>query len=141
MAEQLRRQGLEELAKQAAADVMTLPIGDWIERYCAPDFVWDTGPMGIGVVTDTHDAFREFFEEWTGAYSDWFLELVEQRALNHEVVVASYRQGGRPYGSDQTVELRYGAVTVWRDGLAQRTINHTTFEEALAAAEEMVRGG
>lgn len=139
--EQAQTTGLEAVARQAAADLVVLDIGDWIERYLAPGFVWDTEPMGIEVGTDTHDGFRRFFDEWTGAYSDWFLELEETRVLSEEVVVARYRQGGRPHGSDQTVELRYGAVLVWRGGLARKTVNYPTFEEALAAGEELVRSG
>jgi hypothetical protein len=140
MGEVHRQQDLAELAAQCIAELEFHTIDAWIERYLAPGFVWDTEPMGLGVRCEGPAAFREFFDEWTGAYSDWFLETEEVRALSDEVVVLGMRQGGRPHGSDQSVEFRYGAVGVWRDGRCEATINYLTFDEALAAAREMLRG-
>jgi hypothetical protein len=96
--------------------------------------------MGLGVRCEGHAAFRDFFDEWTRAYSDWFLETEEVRALSDEVVVLGMRQGGRPHGSDQSVELRYAAVGVWREGRCEMTVNYLTFSEALAGGQEMLRG-
>jgi hypothetical protein len=134
-----KQQDLAELAAQSIADLELDGIDVWIERYLAPGFVWDVEPMGLGVRCEGAAAFHEFVDEWTGAYSDWFLEAEEVRALNDEVVVLRMRQGGRPHGSDQSVELRYAAVSLWRDRRCEATINYTSFDDALAAGQEMVR--
>jgi hypothetical protein len=139
--EEMRQQGqFAEFVAQSIAEIATEGVDTWIERYAAPGYVWDLQPMGLGYYVGA-DAFRDFYEEWTAAYADWFIEVDELRALSGEVVVARLRQGGRPHGSDQSVELRYGAASVWRDGRCESTVNYPTFEEALAAAQELMRGG
>ena len=138
--EEVRQQAqLAELTARAIAVIASEGIDAWIERYAAPEFIWDLRPMGLGYYVG-NDAFREFYEEWTAAYADWFLELEELRALSDEIVVARLRQGGRPHGSDQSVELRYAALSVWRAGRCESTVNYPTLEEALAAGEQMLRG-
>lgn len=137
--EQTRQtQDVAALATQCLGDLMVLDIDEWIERYLAPDFVWDTVPMGLGERTETRAGFRAFYSDWTSAYSDWFIELEQLQALTDELVIACIRQGGRPHGSDQVVELRYGAVSRWHDGMCVSTVNYTTFEDALRAAEALV---
>jgi hypothetical protein len=135
-----KHQDLADLTAQCLAELEFETIDSWIERYLAPGFIWDVEPMGLGVRCEGPAACREFFSEWTSAYDDWFLEPQEIRALSDEVVVSHMRQGGRPHGSDQIVELRYSAVAVWRDRRCVMTINYLTIEEALAAAHEMVAG-
>jgi hypothetical protein len=139
MEEVQKQQDLAELAAQCLADLGTETIDEWIERYLAPGYVWDVEPMGLGVRCEGPAAFREFYEDWTGSYSDWFLEPEEIRVLSDEIVVSRMRQGGRPHGSDQIVELRYSAVGVWRDRRCESTVNYLTFNEALAAAQDMLR--
>jgi hypothetical protein len=139
MEEVQKQQDLAELAAQALSEIETATIDDWIERYLAPGYVWDVQPMGLGVRCEGLAAFREFFTDWTGSYSDWFIEPEEVRVVSDEVVVSRMRQGGRPHGSDQIVELRYSAVGVWRDRRCEMTVNYLTFEEALAAARDMLR--
>jgi hypothetical protein len=140
MEEVQKQEDLAELAAQCIAELEFDTIDAWIERYLAPGFVWDVEPMGLGVRCEGPAAFREFFDEWTGAYSSWFLETEEVRALSDEVVVLGMRQGGHPHGSDQTVELRYAAVGVWSGRRCVATINYPTLDEALAAAREMLPG-
>lgn len=137
---QQQQQDLAELVAQCLAELEFDTIDDWIERYLAPGFIWDVQPMGLGVRCEGQAAFREFFADWTGSYSDWFLEPEEIRALSDEVVVSRMRQGGRPHGSEQIVELRYSAVAVWRDRRCEMTVNYLTLDEALAAAQDMLRG-
>ena len=139
MEEVQKQQDLAELVAQCIAELEVDTVDTWIERYLAPAVIWDVEPMGLGVRTEGVAAFREFFDDWIGSYSDWFLEAEEVHALSDEVVVARMRQGGRPHGSDQTVELRYASVAVWRDRRCESTVNYPTLEEALAAAQDMLR--
>jgi hypothetical protein len=139
--EQAEQQDVVALASQCIADINVLDIDEWVERYLAPGFLWDTVPMGLEARTESREGFRTFFDDWTGAYSDWFLEIEEIVAVGEDAVVAAMRQGGRPHGSDQIVELRYGAISVWRDGICESTVNYSTFDDALAAGRGIEPGG
>jgi hypothetical protein len=46
-------------------------------------------------------------------------------------------QKGRVAGSSGSVQLRYGAVTEWVDGLIVRNTTYTDIDEARAAAERL----
>lgn len=132
------RERLATLSTQSVDDLAVLDGDAWIDRYISPGFLWNSEPMGIPIRTEGIEGFREFFHEWTGAYADFFLQLEESRVLSDELVVGRFRQGGRPLGSEQSVDLRYGAVSRWRDGMCLSVTNYTTFEEALAAGQRLL---
>jgi ketosteroid isomerase-like protein len=102
----------------------------------APNAVWDTSPMGIGVY-EGHEAIRRFFEDWRGAYRDFEQGLDEFRGLGNSVVFVVIRQRGRLPDSSGFVELRYAAVATLSDALVERATAYTDLDEARAAAERL----
>ena len=82
-------------------------------------------------------AVRGFFEDWSSSYSDIEWEAEEIRDLGNGVAFAVILQKGRVAGSSGSVQLRYGAVTEWVDGLIVRNTTYTDIDEARAAAERL----
>jgi ketosteroid isomerase-like protein len=104
--------------------------------FYAPDGVWDASPWGMGVF-EGHAAIRGFFEDWRSPYSgiEWTAE--EIRDLGSEVTFAVILQKASVVGSTAPTQLRYAAVTQWRDALIVRTTTYTDIDEARAAAERL----
>jgi ketosteroid isomerase-like protein len=101
-----------------------------------PDAVWDMSTTGVGVF-EGRDAIRGFFEDWLAAYEQ-YEHLIEQfRDPGSGVTLGAYLRRGRPAGSRGFVALRYADVETWRDGLIERSTNHTDVDEARAAAERL----
>ncbi len=82
-------------------------------------------------------AIRRFFEDWIGAYEEFEIEPEEVVDLGNGVTLAVVHQNGRLVGSTGRVQLRYGAVSKWVEGVAVRTTNYTDIDEARAAAERL----
>jgi ketosteroid isomerase-like protein len=104
--------------------------------FFAPNAVWDMSPMGL-VVYEGHEAIRDLFEDWWGAYEHFEQVLEEFRDLGNGVTLAVAHQRARPSGSSGFVELRYAAVGTWADELAERTTIYADIDEARAAAERL----
>ena len=109
---------------------------DAMLSFWSPDPVWDVSPMGLGVY-EGPAAIRGFFEDWIGAYEEWEIEPEEILDLGNGVVLAVLLQSARPAGSDGHVRLRYAAVSLWIEGLVERTTNYLDIDEARAAAERL----
>ena len=90
--------------------------------YFAPDGVWDTTPLGMGVF-EGHEAIRTFMADWIGAYEDYTVKAEEVHDLGG-VTFALLLQQGRPSGSR---------------GLAERSTQYTDIDEARAAAERLAQ--
>ena len=112
-------------------------VDAWIEKISAPDFVWDTSALGIGR-HEGRAAFRRFYEEWTGSYTEWFIEPGDVEEISDDVVINSVRQGGKLRGSDSSVDLSYGQLGVWEGNRLKLAANYLTVEEARAAALAIV---
>jgi ketosteroid isomerase-like protein len=104
--------------------------------FYAPDAVWDASPWGMGVF-EGKAAVRGFFEDWSGPYADLEWKAEEIRSLGNGVTFAVILQKGRVVGSGGSVQLRYGAVAEWMDGLIVRNTTYTDIDEARAAAERL----
>jgi ketosteroid isomerase-like protein len=104
--------------------------------FFADDAVFDMSSAGIGTF-EGHEAMRGLYEDWLGAYEDFQAELEEVRDLGYGVTFSVFVQRGRLPGSKGWVQLRYGAVTTWADGLIRRVTNYIDIDQARAAAERL----
>jgi len=109
---------------------------DEVISFYAPDATWDATPWGMGRF-EGRDAIRGFFEDWRGSYTDLAFEAEEIRVLDRGVTFAVIVQEGRPLGSSGVVQLRYGSVIEWVDGLIVGNTTYTDIDEGRAAAERL----
>jgi ketosteroid isomerase-like protein len=103
----------------------------------APNAVWDTSPMGMGVF-EGPDAIRGFFEDWWRSYQDFEQELDEFHNLGNGVTLTLARQQARFPGGG-LVELRWAAVVIWSGVLVERVTAYGDPNEARAAAERLAK--
>jgi ketosteroid isomerase-like protein len=100
-----------------------------------PDVVWDmtrSNVPGMGLYHG-HEGVRAFFEEWLGAFDD-FYAIIEDVIDAEDHVVFQVRQGGRGKGSGVNVEMPvYWQAFFVRDGKVARVEVHRDREEALAS--------
>jgi ketosteroid isomerase-like protein len=111
---------------------------DAMMRFWAPNGVWDLSPMGLGTYGG-EAAIRAFFEDWIVAYDDFQIDAERVNDLGNGVVFAVLVQTARPAGSIGWVQIRYAAVSIWADGLCERSTNYTDIDEARAAAERLAQ--
>jgi ketosteroid isomerase-like protein len=104
--------------------------------FYAPDGVWDASPWGMGVF-EGQASVRGFFDDWRRSYSDIEWEAEEIRDFGNGVTFAVIVQKGRLLGSGGSVQLRYGSIAEWIDGLIVRNTTYTDIEEGRAAAERL----
>ena len=104
--------------------------------FFAPNPVWDMSPMGF-VVYEGHEAIRDLFEDWWGAYEHFEHVLEEFRDLGNGVTLAVAHQRARLPGSSGFVELGYAAVGTWANGFVERTTIYTDIDGARTAAERL----
>ncbi len=137
MAEESTAPDLVELVRRSveAADRRDL---DAHMAFYAPDAVWDASPMGIGTF-EGQAAMRGFWEDWLSSYEGWELQTVEVQDLGTGVTFAVLDQRGRLVGSSGEIELRYAAVTEWKDGKIARITNYTDIDMARADAERLAQ--
>ena len=109
---------------------------DAVVSFYAPDGVWDASPWGMGVF-EGRTAVRAFFEDWRSSYLDLQWTVEEIRDLGNGVTFALILQQGHIVGSTASVQLRYAAVTEWREGLIVRNTTYTDISAARAAAERL----
>ncbi|HEY4429314.1 MAG TPA: nuclear transport factor 2 family protein [Solirubrobacteraceae bacterium] len=85
-------------------------------------------------------AFRDFLEDWFGAYEELEFKLEDVRNLGDGVVFAVVVQEGAPAGSAGHGHLRQreGWVFLWERGLIARLSAHEV-DQARAAAERLAR--
>jgi ketosteroid isomerase-like protein len=118
-----------------------IPRRDWdaILAFYAPDAVWQS--PGVGKF-EGHAAMRGIWDDWSGLYEDWRVDLDEGHDLGNGVVLASVTMRGRLSGSGGEVRERAAWVYEWVDGLIERVTAHSDIDEARAAAERLaqVRG-
>jgi ketosteroid isomerase-like protein len=103
--------------------------------FYAPDGVWDAS-WGMGVFVG-QEAVRGFFRDWRRPYDEMAREIESIRDLGNGVTFAVIVQTGRVLGSSGAVELRYGSVMEWSDGLIVRNTTYRDVDQARAAAERL----
>ena len=136
MSEESTTPDLVKLARQAAEPANSGDF-DAAMRFWAANAVWDLSPMGLG--TYEGDAIRAFFEDWMGAYDEFHIEVEGVHDLGNGVSLAQVVQTARPAGSTGSVQIHYVAVSIWADGLIERSINFSDVDDARAAAERLAQ--
>ena len=102
--------------------------------FFAPDAVWDMSAMGLGVFKGAA-AIRGFIEDWIGAYEEY--EVGRGGSTSAMASCSRDCAEGRPVGSSRQVQMRFGTVNVWDEGLIVRVTNYPDIDEARAAAERL----
>ncbi len=115
----------------------------WLETYRAhpadytDDFVWDmsaTGFLGQGEWRGA-EGIDSFIEEWTSAWDDWSLKIVQIREGEPGRVFVEAIQRGVDRAAGVPVEMRFAQVwTIEPDGRASRMRAHLDLGAALAEA-------
>jgi ketosteroid isomerase-like protein len=106
-------------------------------EFVMPDVTLDlSGDFELAGKTETHglDEFLEWRAGWFEAYDDYDYNAEKILEAGANRVVATFRQRGKPVGSESWVEMRYGFVYTVEDGLITRVRVYATPEEALEAA-------
>ena len=134
MAEEPAGRDLVELARRS----IEIEDLDGAIGFYAPDAVWDASPWGMGTFSGRAQV-RAFFEEWTRPYEELEWTAEEICDHGHGVTFAVILQKARLLDSSGSVQLRYAAVTQWRDGLIARHTTYTDIEEARAAARRVAQ--
>ena len=101
------------------------------------DVEWDPGllhVLGHPGRFQGADGVMEFFRQWVSAFAEWGYDVGEVFAPDDDRVVAEIHQWGTGRASGARVDQSFWQVWTLRDGKAVRGTNHTTREEALAAA-------
>jgi uncharacterized protein len=109
--------------------------GKVAEDLMTEDFVWDMSHFHGWPEQTTYEGVegaREFLAEWTSAWDDWELEVLDLRDAG-ERVVALVRQSGRSKTSDVIVEMSFAQVWTIRDGKQARMDMYSDPLEALRA--------
>ncbi len=109
---------------------------DAIVSHFTADAEIDNSVAGLGIL-EGRAAIRGFFEEWIAAYEEYTFEFEEIHDLGGSVALGVANLRGRLPGSTSWVQLRYAAVTIFRDGLIEHQTNYTNIDEARAAAERL----
>lgn len=110
---------------------------DAVMRFYATDAVWE--PRGMGASFEGAGAIRALYEEWTGVYEEYRIELEEAQSLGSGVVFAVICQGGRPAGSTATVRVRGGWIFSYVEGMIVRVTAYlnSDIDEGRVAAKQL----
>ena len=110
--------------------------GDFLEEIIAPDYVWDMSHFRGWPEQPTYegiDEARRFIREWTAAFDDWAIEVIDIHDAGDDRVVGVLRQRGRPKSTGVSVDMRYAQVFTVRDGKQVRMEMYNDPDEALQA--------
>ena len=107
--------------------------GQFDAEIATPDFVWDMSnfhgwpeqQVYVGI-----EGAETFLSEWTGAWTDWELELEGLRDAGDKVL-ALVRQRGRSKGAGMPVDMYFAQVWTLRDGKEARMEMYSDPSEAL----------
>jgi hypothetical protein len=122
------------------AQAVTVRDYDAAMRFWAPDGVLDLSQTALGTYQG-RAAIRAFLEEGMGPYDDFQFEYEELHDLANGVAFAVSVLNARLAGSTDSVKGRFGAVSIWVDGLCERVTNYFDIDEARAAAERLAEEG
>ena len=136
MTEESPTPGPVELARRAieAADRGDV---DALVRTFAPDAVWDWNRLGGLGTFEGHAAIRSVLEDWYANYDELEITLGEILDFGNGVVFFVIMQKGRPVGSSGEVQIRFGTVSLYVEGLCARATQYLDINEARAAAERL----
>jgi ketosteroid isomerase-like protein len=101
-----------------------------------PDFVWDVttfrGAVNPGTFVGVEE-INEWLAEWIEGFEDWSIDIEEAFDAG-DLVVTIVRQHGVAKHGGPPVEMRFGQVWTFRDGLVARMNMYADRDEALEAA-------
>jgi ketosteroid isomerase-like protein len=109
--------------------------GDMHGEITTPDFVWDMSKFRGWPEQQTYEGVegaRSFLRDWTEAWDDWSIELVELHDAG-EQVVAVMHQRGRSKTTGLDVDMSFAQVWTVRDGKQARMEMYAEAAEALEA--------
>ena len=111
---------------------------DWdaVERFFAPDALWDTSGVGLGTF-EGRAAMRGLWEEWQSVFEGLVSEVEQALDLGGGVVFAVIRMQSRAPSGTGSVAQRAAYVYRWVDGLVAQVTIYTDIDEARAAAERL----
>jgi len=100
-----------------------------------PDVEWDIRDSSSPMAGIYHgrDAVREFYRQWSGAFSDWSYEL-DELFEGEDQVVAFVTEHEHGRGSGAEVTMQRANVWTFRDGMIVRFQSFGDRAAALAAA-------
>jgi ketosteroid isomerase-like protein len=106
----------------------------------APDAVWDVSLLGLHEVWEGREAIRGALEDLIAPYEDLEVVAEEFHDLGSGVTLAVFLARSRLRGSIRFVESRRSAsVTLWTNGLVERSTTYPDIDEARAAAERLAQ--
>jgi ketosteroid isomerase-like protein len=120
------RRGYEHFAK----------TGEVREEFTDPGFVWDMSTFRNWPERQTYegiDGAREFLANWSSAWEDWRLEVVELIDAGDEIV-AILHQSGTSKTTGLEVDMDFAQVWTLEDGKQVYMRMYADPEEALRAA-------
>jgi ketosteroid isomerase-like protein len=111
---------------------------DWdsVLSLAASDAVWDMTPVGLGTF-EGHQQARQMWEEWSGAYEEWDINVDQIDDLGNGVVLVVNHQQGRLVGSSGHVHARGAFLFRWIDGRIARVTIFPDADEGHAAARRV----
>jgi uncharacterized protein len=99
------------------------------------EFVIPPGDLDAGEYRG-HEGVRRYFRAWAGTWETWHFHPEHLEAVDEDRVIAGLYQRARGKGSGIDVESRLGQLWTFRDGRVVRWENFSSYEEALAAAQD-----
>jgi ketosteroid isomerase-like protein len=100
-----------------------------------PDVVWEMSTYRGAILPGTYfgvEGVREFLGTWTEPFEDWSVQIDEIFDAGDRVLTIG-TQRGKPHDGPE-VEMHFGQLWSFRDGLVSRMEMYATREEALEAA-------
>ena len=105
--------------------------------YYAPDAVWSLGP-GLEQF-EGKAAIRRFWTEGGSTFDDYSVEMEDALDLGSGVVLATFRNRGRPIARGFDMQEPFTLVVEWTHGLITWVSGYHDPDEACAAAERLAR--
>ncbi|HEV2924817.1 MAG TPA: nuclear transport factor 2 family protein [Solirubrobacteraceae bacterium] len=112
---------------------------DAAERSLSPNTVMEV--VALGASFEGVAAIRGFYEEWTGAYEQFEIEIDEALDYGNGIVFAVFTMQGRPVGGTGHVRYRIAQAQRWEDSVVVRITGGPGHEidKVRAAAERLAK--
>jgi ketosteroid isomerase-like protein len=129
---------LVELARRII-DALNRRDFDAAERSLAPNAVMEV--VALGASFEGVAAIRGFYEEWTGAYEQFEIEIDEVLDYGNGIIFGVFTMQGRPVGGTGHVRYRIAQAQTWVDDLVVRITGAPgdEIDKARATAERLAQ--
>jgi ketosteroid isomerase-like protein len=136
MTEESTTLDLVELLRRAFR-AMNQHDADAVLEFFTPDAIW-TNPVGPDPRFEGEAAIRRLLLEWWSTFGDLSVTLDQVQEIGGGIVLAVFRQHGRPGGSSLGVEQTGALILELANGkVARLAVYPTDIDEARAAAERL----